>query len=183
MKINQTGIPDCFEIIPNRFVDERGHFVKTFHSEVYLESGLETNFVEQYYSHSKKGVLRGLHFQTPPKEHNKLVYCISGNVMDVVVDLREGSPTYGKYEIFELNDVTHSIIYIPSGLAHGFIVLSESATLMYNVSSVYSAQCDTGIHWDSLLIPWPIKYPIISKRDSDFVRFSDFKSPFVYREG
>jgi len=180
--LKHSKIPSCFEIIPEVFKDERGTFVKTFHEGVFKKNSLETNFAEEYYSFSCKGVLRGLHFQLPPVEHVKLVYCVSGKVLDAVVDLRVGSPTYGEFETFELSAEKANMIYIPKGLAHGFYVLSESAIMMYKVTTVYSPEHDTGILWNSVGIPWPDEKPIISKRDSEFIAFKDFKSPFVYQK-
>jgi len=182
MKINlkPSKIPSCFEIILEVFKDERGSFVKIFHQDVFQEYGLEIYYAEEYYSFSHKGVLRGLHFQLPPMDHVKLVYCVSGKVLDAVVDLRVGSPTYGEFETFELSAEKANMIYIPKGLAHGFYVLSESAIMMYKVTIVYSPEHDRGIRWNSVGIPWPDEKPIISKRDSEFPDFKDFKSPFIY---
>lgn len=179
-EVNHTGIPGCFEVRPKIFKDERGLFVKTFHHELFVANGLETRFAEEYYSFSRQGVLRGMHFQLPPHDHIKLVYCVSGEVVDVVVDLRVGSPTYGKYETIVLSAQNANMLYIPAGLAHGFYVTSESATMMYKVTTVYSPEHDAGILWNSLDIPWPAAHPIVSDRDSGFAPFSDFKSPFSY---
>ncbi len=143
--LKNSKIPGCFEITPQIFKDERGMFVKTFHKDVFKEHGLETGFVEEYYSFSCKGVLRGLHFQLPPKDHVKLVYCVSGEVLDAVVDLRVGSPTYGQFELFEVSAEKANMIYIPKGLAHGFYVESENAIMMYKVTTVYSPDHDTGL--------------------------------------
>lgn len=180
--INKTKIPGCFEIKPRKFKDDRGVFVKIFHQDTYKDNKLDTDFTEEYYSFSHQGVLRGLHFQVPPKEHTKLVYCISGEIIDVVVDLRVGSPTYGQFEMFNLSAYKSNIIYIPPGLAHGFYVTSESAILIYKVTTVYSPEHDTGIRWDSVGIPWPNSKPTISTRDSEFLALSNFDSPFVYQE-
>lgn len=182
IEARQTQIPGCLEIVPKIFKDERGRFVKTFQQNIFKKHGLEANFVEEYYSVSYKGVLRGLHFQLPPMEHVKIVYCIAGKVLDVVVDLRVGSPTYGGCEIIELSDERANMVYIPKGLAHGFYVLSDNATMMYKVTTTYSPEHDTGILWSSVNIPWPDKRPVVSKRDGAFKAFKDFKSPFVYTE-
>jgi dTDP-4-dehydrorhamnose 3,5-epimerase len=179
-KIRQTKIPGCLEILPQKLKDKRGFFVKTFHKDMFRKYLLETDFVEEYYSFSYKRVLRGLHFQVPPMDHVKLVYCISGKVLDVVVDLRIGSPTYGEFEMFDLSSEKANMIYIPKGLAHGFYVLSDNAIMVYKVSTFYSPEHDTGILWNSVGIPWPDEKPIISKRDSEFLSFKDFKSPFFY---
>jgi dTDP-4-dehydrorhamnose 3,5-epimerase len=180
MKAIETKIPGCYEFQLNVFKDERGSFVKTFHQDIFSSYQLETNFAEEYYSVSHRNVLRGLHFQLPPQEHTKIAYCVQGQVLDVVVDLRVGSPTYGKFETFDLSAEKANLIYIPPGLAHGFYVISEMAIMMYKVSTVYSSEHDRGILWNSAGIPWPSTNPIVSKRDSSFATLSDFNSPFVY---
>jgi dTDP-4-dehydrorhamnose 3,5-epimerase len=182
MNILPTLLPGCYELQPNIFQDIRGNFVKVFHKEIFSNYKLETNFTEEYYSTSHQKVLRGMHFQTPPYEHTKLVYCPLGRVMDVVVDLRIGSPSYGKFAKFELSAEKANIIYIPPGLAHGFYVLSETAILIYKVTTVYNPKHDSGIRWNSVEIPWPDLQPIVSNRDNEFVSFADFLSPFQYRE-
>jgi dTDP-4-dehydrorhamnose 3,5-epimerase len=182
MKTVSTSIPGCFEIEPRVFTDDRGTFVKIFHKNMFEESGFGSEIREQYYSKSKKGVLRGLHFQTPPHDHLKIVYCTDGEVLDVVVDLRKKSPTYGKHQIFSLSAEKGNVIYIPQGLAHGFYVLSETATMVYNVSTVYTPESDMGIHWESVGIDWPDRKPIVSERDNGFRSFSEFISPFEYKE-
>jgi dTDP-4-dehydrorhamnose 3,5-epimerase len=118
----------------------------------------------------------------PPMDHVKMVYCVHGEVLDVVVDLRKGSPSFGTYELFELNDEKANIIYIPKGVAHGFYVLSQQAIMVYHVSTVYSPQHDSGILWNSLDIPWPDQNPIVSERDQRLIPFSKFISPFVFEE-
>lgn len=180
-KKKNTSIPGCFELIPQKIEDQRGKFVKTFHLNAFKEQGLNTTYAEVYYTESCKGVIRGLHFQLPPMDHTKLVYCVYGSVMDAVVDLRVGSPTFGKYEVFDLSAEKGNMIYVPTGLAHGFYVKSEKAILVYNVSSVYSPAHDAGIRWDSADIPWPVGNPILSDRDQHFPSFNDFKSPFTYK--
>lgn len=180
MKISKTKIPGCYEITLNVFQDERGRFIKTFHQGIFKDYQLETNFAEAYYSFSQQNVLRGLHFQIPPKDHVKLVHCAQGEVMDVVVDLRIGSPTYGEFEIFYLNSEKANLVYIPSGLAHGFYINSETALVMYQVSTVYAPEYEGGIRWDSADIPWPSQNPIVSAKDSQLKFLSDFESPFTY---
>ncbi len=180
MKIRETKIPGCYEITPDVFKDERGSFVKTFHQDIFKIHQLETKFTEEYYSVSLRNVLRGLHFQLPPEAHTKMVYCVQGQVIDAVVDLRVGSPTFGQFALFDLSAEKANTLYIPPGLAHGFYVTGETALMMYKVSTVYSPKHDTGIHWDSVGIPWPCTEPIVSKRDSSFAALSEFKSPFIY---
>lgn len=181
MTVKQTAIAGCFELIPNMIGDHRGSFTKTFHAETFSKNGLCTDWREEYFSVSKQGVLRGLHFQTPPHEHTKLVYCVEGTVLDAVVDLRQDSPSYKKHHILELSADTANMLYIPSGLAHGFYVLSDSATMMYKVSTVYSPQHDTGILWNSAGIAWPDETPIVSERDAGLPALCDLQSPFFQK--
>lgn len=179
-KLKSSPIPGCFEVLPSVMNDARGSFVKVFHAERFRELGLATDFAEEYYSHSRKGVIRGMHFQTPPADHVKVVYCVQGEVFDVVLDLRVGSPTYGQTATFTLSASEGNYLYIPKGLAHGFCATSETATLVYKVSTVYSPENDSGVLWSSLDIDWPTDTPILSERDSRFSPFSEFKSPFTY---
>ncbi len=181
MEIRPTHIPGCLELLPKIFQDERGSFVKTFHAGLFREQGLTTDFAEEYYSWSKRGVLRGLHFQIPPQDHIKLVYCLSGAVLDVVLDVRKGSPTYGNYAQVELSAEKANMLYIPSGLAHGFYVTADHAIMQYKVTTVYSPEHDAGIRWDSAGIPWPDANPVVSKRDTDFPTLTAFKTPFIFR--
>jgi len=177
----ETAIADCFELSPRKMQDERGLFVKTFHRPAFEEHGLETDWREEYYSVSRKGVLRGLHFQLPPHEHAKLVYCSFGAVLDAVLDLRVGSPTFGRHALIELSADRANMIYIPKGLAHGFYAVSDMATMMYKVSTVYAPEADAGILWNSAGIPWPDRDPVISLRDRGFPGFREFTdNPFRY---
>ena len=178
--LKESAIQGCFELQPKVLDDNRGKFVKVFHESEFVALELETVFVEEYYSVSDKNVIRGMHFQLPPNDHVKMVYCVDGEVMDVVVDLRLGSPTYGQHAVFQLGANKANIIYIPKGMAHGFCVMSDKAILVYKVSSVYSLKNDMGIHWDSINIPWPTKTPIISNRDQGLLALNKFVSPFVY---
>lgn len=179
-KIEPSKIPGCYKFSPKITGDARGRFVKIFHEPSYAAMGLETNFIEEYYSVSHKNVIRGLHFQVPPMDHVKMVYCIEGNALDVVLDLRVGSPTYGHFEMFELSAVNASSLYIPKGMAHGFCALSENTIMVYKVSTVYSPAHDTGILWNSVGIPWPTTEAVLSVRDHGFPTLKQFKSPFRY---
>ena len=158
--------------------DERGYFVKTYHAQQFAELGLETAFRESYYSMSVKGVIRGMHFQLPPHDHNKLVYVTSGEILDVVVDLRKNSTTYKQYLTVSLTERSDSI-YIPKGCAHGFLTLTDQAQVVYTVSTEYSSEADAGIRWDSFGFDWlDTQEPVISTRDQTFVTLNDFSSPF-----
>ena len=179
-EIKETTIPGCYELQPVVRYDSRGRFVKTFHAEFFASHRMATKYVEQYYSISEHGVLRGLHFQIPPHDHEKLVYCTDGAILDAVVDLRVGSPTYGQHSAFELSAEKGNQVYIPKGLAHGFFVMSDSATTVYNVTTVYAPEHDTGILWNSVGIAWPDPAPTMSERDRAFLPCSQCKSPFRF---
>ncbi len=178
--LRPSKIAGCFELQPRVFEDARGRFVKVFHEQAFAAQGLETGFAEEYYSVSHKNVVRGMHFQVPPMDHVKMVYCVEGEVLDAVVDLRVGSPTYGHFELFELSSSKANSIYIPKGMAHGFCALSEHSIMVYKVGAVHSPEYDAGVLWDSVGISWPVKKAILSVRDKSFPRFDDFLSPFRY---
>jgi dTDP-4-dehydrorhamnose 3,5-epimerase len=181
MEIKELMIPGCFRILPNMTVDRRGAFIKTFVKEEYQASGLFCDFVEEYYSRSYHGVIRGLHFQIPPHEHYKLVVCLFGNIIDVIVDLRIGSPTFRKFDSLEMDADHNDLLYLPPGIAHGFISLSEITVVAYKVSSLYSPNHDTGIRWDSIPFDWGIENPILSDRDKSFLGLEELESPFTYQ--
>ncbi|ASN86356.1 dTDP-4-dehydrorhamnose 3,5-epimerase [Pectobacterium versatile] len=168
MKINTTNLANLYEIENRLFKDERGFFVKTYHAPTFIENSLENNFTESFYSTSHKGVLRGMHFQLPPYDHTKLVYCASGEILDVVVDIRIGSKTFGNYFSTILSAEKANALYIGRGYAHGFLTLSESATMVYMTSTVHAPDYDAGIRWDSFGFDWGIDKPIISTRDLSF---------------
>ena len=180
MELRHTAIPGCFEIIPFIFQDLRGTLVKTFVENIFVAHKMETHFAEEFHSLSSLGVLRGLHFQLPPHEQTKLVYCVSGAIFDAVVDLRVGSPMYGSFVTYELSAENGKCLYLSPGLAHGFLVLTQTAIVMYRTSAAYVPEYDCGIRWDSAGIPWPMHPLMLSKRDSELPRFVDFSSPFVY---
>lgn len=178
--IRETSIPGCFELKVRVQRDDRGSFTKIFHEGIFAEYNLDTCFKEEFYSVSRKGVLRGLHFQLPPEDHAKLVCCLCGAVLDAVVDLRKGSPSYGKNVTFELNGEDGTVIYIPPGVAHGFYVTGPEALILYNTTKIYNAQCDSGILWNSAGISWPEEEPLISEKDKKMVPLAAFKSPFEF---
>lgn len=174
-----TPLPGCFEIRPRRFEDRRGRFVKTMFAPEFEARGLAVAFPEEYYSFSRRDVVRGLHFQTPPHDHDKLVYCPHGAVLDVVVDLRRGSPTYGQTHSVRLDDEGAAMLYVPSGLAHGFMALTD-AVMQYKVTSLHAPEHDRGIAWDSVGFDWPVREAVLSDRDRTFPPLSAFESPFVF---
>lgn len=179
-EIIPSKIPGCKLIVLNRFIDKRGAFIKTFHEDIFKGSGISMKVAEEYFTSSVKNVFRGMHFQVPPSDHEKIVYCNLGKITDYVFDLRVGSPTYGQYDAFELDGEKPKLVYIPKGIAHGFYVHSELAVLQYKVSTVYDLKCDTGILFSSLPFADDIINPVISDRDKEFVSFQDFRSPFKY---
>ena len=175
-----TELIGCFELQPTQHRDTRGKFVKTFQKEIYFQLGLQTDFKEDYYTISKKNVIRGMHFQLPPFDHEKLVYCVQGVAIDVVTDLRKGSPTFGKSIQRELSVDQGNSIYIPKGFAHGFCALVEDTVIVYKVSTVHQPAADSGILWNSIGVKWPVNNPILSTRDSAFVPYDEFVSPFDF---
>ena len=178
MKINKTFIEDLLIIEPQLFKDERGFFY-----ESYNKNNLDINivFVQDNESKSYKGVIRGLHFQAPPFEQTKLVRCVSGNILDVAVDLRTNSKTYGKSFSIELSSENNKQLFVPKGFAHGFQVLSETAIVNYKVDNFYNPKSDSGIIWNDkdLSIDWNLDLkPILSEKDSKLISVKDLKSPF-----
>ena len=180
--VTELGIPGCLLIVPDHSEDERGSFVKTYHEPTWQSLGLRTDWVEEYYSVSRQGVLRGLHCQLPPSDHAKVVSCLSGRVFDVLVDLRKGSPQYGRAIFLVLDAERPSLVYIPTGLAHGFYTISLEATVGYRVTSIHDAGRDAGILWSSVDIVWPVASPIVSARDVALPPLSQFNSSFTYHQ-
>lgn len=158
--------------------DERGSFTKLFHSGLFLQGELNVEIQEVYYSVSQKDVIRGLHFQLPPSEHEKIVHVISGKVIDVIVDLRKNSSTYKEYITIDLNGEQKKAVYIPKGFAHGFKSMEDGTIMQYCVSKVYDAEADSGIRYDSIGFNWKTDTPILSERDKSFVSLEMFESPF-----
>jgi dTDP-4-dehydrorhamnose 3,5-epimerase len=173
-----TPLSGSFLVRAPLFTDARGGFVKTFHQERFREFGVEPIFKEEFYSTSAKGVIRGMHFQMPPADHAKFVCCLVGAVMDVILDIRKGSPTYGRHFAIELSAANRLCFYIPSGFAHGFLSLAADSLMLYKTTSTHTPSCDAGIRWDSFGCEWDMASPVISARDSAFPSLTDFVSPF-----
>jgi dTDP-4-dehydrorhamnose 3,5-epimerase len=180
MHVIKSAIPGCLEIEPPVNRDQRGSFVKNFHQGQFQACGLKTHFPEEFYSRSVAGVLRGLHFMAPPHDQTKIVTCVYGSVLDAVLDLRRGSPTFGEHVLFDLSADRGNMVYMEKGLAHGFYVPCGEAVLLYRVSTMYSAPHDKGIHWNSAGIPWPAATPNISARDAALPAFATFDTPFEF---
>jgi len=178
MKLKPTPIQGLFVVTsPNSF-DARGLFVKPYNREQFQSNGLACNFDETFYSTSKKNVLRGFHLQLPPHDSKKLVWVSNGSVLDVALDLRKESKTYGDCFSTELSSNNFKAMYIPEGVAHAFYVLGNEATVFYQVGKCYSAIADSGIKWDSAGFSWPCEYPTISDRDQELPKLNVFTSPF-----
>jgi len=163
----QMKIPDVILIEPKIYTDTRGYFTETYKRSEFIENGINENFVQDNWSHSMKGTLRGLHFQKQPKAQAKLVMVLKGEVFDVAVDIRKGSSTYGKWVGLNLSGKKAQMLYIPAGFAHGFCVLSDEADFVYKVSDEYSPELDSGILWNDpdIDIDWPITDPLLSAKD------------------
>lgn len=171
-----TEIPGLIKITNFNQFDSRGLFVKSLNSQNLKE--LDFNLHESFFSVSRKDVLRGMHFQLPPFDQNKIIFVSSGKILDVILDLRLDSPTYGHHEVFEISNEANYSLYIPLGLAHGFYSLEDNSIVNYLVSSPYSSDHDKGILYNSFGFNWNCVNPIISKRDLSFPSFNEFKSVF-----
>ncbi len=178
MTVTPLDIPEVKLIRQPRFNDHRGTFVKTFHSSTLLAHGIDFQLKESFYSTSAKNVIRGMHFQVPPMDHEKIVFCTDGAILDVAVDLRKSSPTYGQFVTAELSAENNQALYIPKGFAHGFLSLTDSSTAFYFVSSEHSPEHDRGILFNSFGLDWQVSDPILSARDLAFPTLANFDSPF-----
>lgn len=177
MKVRETKLKDCVIIEPEVFGDERGFFLETFQAERYAaQAGITLPFVQDNHSRSSKGVLRGLHFQKT-KPQGKLVRVVKGEVYDVAVDIREGSPTFGQWEAVILSEENKAQLWVPPGFAHGFVVLSETADFVYKCTDYYDPSDEGSILWNDpdLNIPWPIDSPSLSDKDANAEKLVDLK--------
>ena len=185
MKVIQTAIEGLVIIEPKIFKDARGYFFESFSQREFDEKVRKINFVQDKESMSGYGVMRGLHFQWPPFTQSKLVRCVKGRVLDVAVDIRKGSPTYGRHVAIELSEENHRQFFVPRGFAHGFAVLSKTAVFQYKCDNFYTPEADSGISFqdESLGIDWqiPITHAILSEKDTKHLCLKDFDSPFDYR--
>lgn len=183
MKFKETSIPGAFEVELQCHKDSRGRFVKTFHRATFLQHGLETDFVESYFSVSHKNVIRGMHIQIPPADHVKLVSVQQGKILDVLLDTR-GVQNASNPLVHStiLSADLHNMMYIPPGVAHGFLSLSSGAVVLYQQTSEYNPSCDRSIAHDSFGFRWPIADPIVSSRDRLGVLFQDFRY-FLHTNG
>ncbi len=179
MKKSDLDLPGAFLLEPPIFKDARGSFVKTYHAGKFAEFGVAPHFVEEFFSASARNVVRGMHFQNPPQDQAKLVYCIQGRVLDVLLDLRRGSPAFGQAVSRELSAENRLMFYIPTGIAHGFLSLEDDSVMVYKTTTVHSPAHDAGLRWDSFGFNWPLAGPpLVSERDAKFPAWSEFTTPF-----
>jgi len=181
MQVIETALPGVLIVEPTVYGDNRGFFYESYHYERYAEQGIPTVFVQDNHSRSARGVVRGLHYQTPPGQA-KLVRVAVGSVWDVAVDIRWGSPTFGQWVGVELSAENYRQLYVPVGFAHGFCVTSDVAEFLYKVSGYYSGPLERGIAWDDpdLAIPWPVESPNLSERDQQHPRLRDAAHDYIY---
>ena len=186
MEIIQTAIEGVLIVEPRAFADDRGFFMETYNHERYLQSGVNGEFVQDNVSVSKKGTLRGLHYQAPPFTQGKLVQVLRGSVMDVAVDIRFGSPTFGKYVSVELSAENKKQFWIPAGFAHGFVALEDDTIFSYKCTNVYSPENDRGVLWNDAKIgiewPFPETEFLISDKDKKQPLLKDIAQEFSYQE-
>jgi dTDP-4-dehydrorhamnose 3,5-epimerase len=180
MEIQKTPLKGLLIIQPQVFEDDRGFFFESYNEKKYDEAGIDLNFIQDNLSKSQKGVLRGLHFQSPPHAQDKLVQVIKGAVLDVAVDIRKDSETYGRHFAFELNEENKTQMLIPVGFAHGFLTLRDDTIFSYKCSDFYKKEAEGAILWndEDLDIEWNIENPIVSAKDKIAQSFKDFHSPF-----
>jgi dTDP-4-dehydrorhamnose 3,5-epimerase len=176
MNVKETKLPGVLVLEPDVFSDDRGFFLETWNSNRYEKAGIKGSFVQDNVSFSTRGVLRGLHFQYPQSQ-DKLVQVLSGEVVDVAVDIRKDSPTFGKWISEILSDVNHRQMYIPSGFAHGYCVTSGTAVFSYKCTDFYNPGSEGGIIWNDpdINIDWPMEEPILSSKDADYPRLKDIR--------
>lgn len=180
MEVIETGIKDLLVIKPKVFADARGYFFESYNEGVFKKHGINVNFVQDNQSLSSAGVLRGLHYQAPPHDQGKLVRVITGAVLDVAVDIRKNSPTYGKHFAIELTEENKTMFFIPSGFAHGFLTLKDNTIFSYKCTNLYHKDSEGTVLWNDkdLGIKWNYNNPILSEKDLSGTPFKSFISPF-----
>ena len=180
MEIVETKISDLYIIKPKVFEDARGYFFESYNKQEFIHLGIDQNFVQDNESMSQKGVVRGLHYQSPPFAQGKLVRVMQGAVLDVAVDIRKASPTYGEWVAVELTQDNKWMYWIPPGFAHGFAALEDNTVFFYKCTNVYSSESEGSIRWNdpTLNIDWNVENPILKDRDMQSTLFKDFVSPF-----
>ncbi|MBC7694694.1 MAG: dTDP-4-dehydrorhamnose 3,5-epimerase [Burkholderiales bacterium] len=180
MEVIETSIKDLFIIKPKVFSDARGYFFESYNEDVFKQNNINTHFLQDNQSLSNAGVLRGLHFQAPPHDQGKLVRVITGAVLDIAVDIRKNSHTYGQHIAIELTEENKTMFYIPPGFAHGFLTLKDNTIFSYKCTDLYHKASEGTVLWNDidLNINWKIKDPILSEKDLVGTKFIEFNSPF-----
>jgi dTDP-4-dehydrorhamnose 3,5-epimerase len=180
MELTTTHIDGPLIIQPNVIGDHRGYFAESYNAKEMKKFGLDENFVQDNQSLSKKGILRGLHFQNPPFAQGKLVRVIKGKVLDVIVDIRKKSPTYGEHICVELSEENFTMLWVPPGFAHGFVTLEDDTIFAYKCTNFYAPESEGGLAWNdpSLGINWGIENPLLSEKDKVYPSFEEFDSAF-----
>lgn len=180
MEVIKTAIEGLLIVKPKVFADARGYFFESYNADVFTNNGITANFLQDNQSLSQAGVLRGLHFQAPPHDQGKLVRVITGAVLDVAVDIRKNSETYGQHVTIELNEENKTMFYIPPGFAHGFLTLRDNTIFSYKCTNVYHKPSEGCILWNDsdLNIHWNVSHPLLSEKDLEGTPFKEFVSPF-----
>jgi len=180
MQVSKTPIEGLLVIHPKVFQDERGYFYEPYNKKTFNEAGITDEFVQDNQSCSQKDVLRGLHFQNPPYVQSKLLRVVQGSILDVAVDIRKSSPTYGKYYEIVLSAKNKTLFYVPAGFAHGFLTLEDHTVLMYKCSGFYNKAAEDALIWNDpdIHINWGVSNPILSEKDKNAKKIKDFKSMF-----
>lgn len=174
----ETEIPGCYTFHSGLFKDQRGSFAKIYSQKIFKEMGLDFPIAEVFFSNSNRDVLRGMHFQAPPHDQAKIVNCISGRILDVVLDLRKNSSKYGKAIGLELSGENETTVYIPRGCAHGFYSYEDNSIMCYAVETNHNTVADQGVLWNSFGFQWPSSEVILSARDARFPTLAELSNPF-----
>ncbi|MFS1512895.1 dTDP-4-dehydrorhamnose 3,5-epimerase [Chengkuizengella sp. SCS-71B] len=185
MNFINTQLPDVFIVEPQSFVDHRGYFMESYQKDKFVEAGLSSDFIQDNHSFSKEaGVIRGLHYQLNPKSQTKLIRVVTGVILDIVVDIRKGSPTFSQWLGVILSEYNNRQLYIPKGFAHGFCTLTTNTTILYKVDEPFSSEDDRGIAWNDpdIGIEWPVSKPILSTRDEKHPLLKDIENNFYWEK-
>jgi dTDP-4-dehydrorhamnose 3,5-epimerase len=174
----EQPFPGAHLLQPRVVTDERGEFVKTFHAPSFAAVGIEFSPVEEFFSTSRRNVIRGMHFQLPPFDHSKLVYCIRGAILDVVIDIRKTSSSFGRVYSTRLTAINRRMLFLPRGLAHGFVAEADDSVMVYQTDMIHAPAADAGVRWDSFGFNWSCADPVISSRDRGLPALAEFSSPW-----
>ena len=183
-EFKELEMPGIIAVRPRMFEDDRGGFMEVYKHSEFARAGIHERFVQDNYSRSGKNVLRGLHYQKDTAAQGKLVWCVRGRIFDVAVDIRKGSPTYGRWTGLELSESNRTMLYIPPAFAHGFLVLGDFAEVVYKCTAEYSPENDRGIIWNDpdIAIEWPLKAPVLSEKDGRHPMLRDADNSFEYKK-